>query len=351
MAVWMVRAGRYGEHEALALEQGLSVIGWSEMPDLSTVPAKEAMRELVQQVYPDASTSKVSNFVGQLWAFRERIAEGDLVVLPLKLKTRAAVAIGRITGPYQYRPDLPGRATHVRATHWIRTDIPRNAFLQDLLYSFGAFMTACQITRNNAEERVNAILAGSPDPGFAPQEPDEVQPPHQHDEDETAAQSFELETYAIDQILAYLSLTFRGHNLARLVNELLKAQGYQTQLSPPGPDGGVDILAAAGPMGFDAPRLCVQVKSGDSPVDVGVLRELKGVMASSGAQQGLLVSWAGFRNSVTSEARRLFFEVRLWDAGDLVAELLQHYDKLSDDIRAELPLKPIYILVPQDEGQ
>jgi len=349
MAVWMVRAGRHGEHEALALEQGLSIIGWSEMPDLSTVPTKEAMRELVQRVYPDASVSKVSNFLGQLWAFRERITEADVVVLPLK--TRAAIAIGRITGPYQHRPDLAGRATHVRATHWVRTDIPRNAFLQDLLYSFGAFMTVCRISRNNAEERVNAILAGSRDPGFAPQEPDEVQPPQQHEEDEAAAQSFDLETYAIDQILAYLTLSFRGHNLARLVNELLKAQGYHTQLSPPGPDGGVDILAAAGPMGFDAPRLCVQVKSGDSPVDVGVLRELQGVMKNFAAQQGLLVSWAGFKSSVTSAARQLFFEIRLWDAADLVAELLQHYDNLSEDIRAELPLKPIYILVPEDEGQ
>lgn len=43
-------------------------------------------------------------------------------------------------------------------------------------------------------------------------------------------------------------------------------------------------------MGFEAPRLCVQVKSGDDPVDVTVLRELRGVMKAYRAEQGLIVS-------------------------------------------------------------
>ncbi len=45
---------------------------------------------------------------------------------------------------------------------------------------------------------------------------------------------------------------------------LLNAQGYITFLSPEGADKGVDIMAAAGPLGFASPRICVQVKSGDS---------------------------------------------------------------------------------------
>ena len=40
-----------------------------------------------------------------------------------------------------------------------------------------------------------------------------------------------------------------------------------TKLSPPGPDGGIDIFAGRGPFGLDAPRLCVQVKSQNSPAD------------------------------------------------------------------------------------
>ena len=37
--------------------------------------------------------------------------------------------------------------------------IPRTVFPQDLLYSFGAFMTICRIQRNDAEARVKAMAA------------------------------------------------------------------------------------------------------------------------------------------------------------------------------------------------
>jgi restriction system protein len=149
--------------------------------------------------------------------------------------------------------------------------------------------------------------------------------------------------------VAYISQKFRGHDLPRLVDEILRARGYHTQLSPAGPDGGVDIIAGRGAMGFDPPRACVQVKSSDSPVDVGVMRELQGVMKSFGAEQGLLVSWGGFKNSVLSEARRLFFEIRLWDAGDVVNALLEDYERMSAELQAELPLKRIWAMVPEEE--
>ena len=69
----------------------------------------------------------------------------------------------------------------------------------------------------------------------------------------------------------------------------------------------MSIIAGTGPMGFDRPRLAVQVKSSDSPVDVSVVRELQGVMPRFGADQGLVVSWGGYRESVVREARQLYF--------------------------------------------
>ena len=46
---------------------------------------------------------------------------------------------------------------HYRAVNWFATDIPRSNFDQDILYSFGAFLTICRISRNNAEERIRAM--------------------------------------------------------------------------------------------------------------------------------------------------------------------------------------------------
>ena len=115
--------------------------------------------------------------------------------------------------------------------------------------------------------------------------------------------------------------------------------------SPPGPDGGVDILAGRGPMGFDNPKLCVQVKSGVDSVNINPIRELQGIMKNFGAEQGLFVSWSGFKSSVYREANSLFFEIRLWDADDVVQSLMKNFDNLPEDIQAEIPLKRIWTLV------
>jgi restriction system protein len=66
MAVWLVRAGKYGEREQTALEKSVLVIGWNELPDLSAVQSKEALADLYRKLRPDASSGKVSNHVGQL---------------------------------------------------------------------------------------------------------------------------------------------------------------------------------------------------------------------------------------------------------------------------------------------
>lgn len=68
----------------------------------------------------------------------------------------------------------------------------------------------------------------------------------------------DLEELARDQIARLIEARFKGHGLTRLVEAILKAQGYTTYRSPEGADGGADILAGAGPLGFGAPRLCVE---------------------------------------------------------------------------------------------
>jgi len=216
---------------------------------------------------------------------------------------------------------------------------PLSAFDQDLLNSFNSLLTVSNPRAENAEERITAVIQGRerPTPGSG------------EEEEEAATGLQDLEENAIDQIREHIGRRFKGHDLSRLVFEILQAQGYQAQMSPAGPDGGMDIIAGRGPMGFDAPRLCVQVKSSDSPIDVNVLRSLQGVMGNFGAQQGLLVSWGGFKQSVVREARRLYFEVRLWDAGKVVSALFENYDKLSEEIRTDLPLKRIWVLVPEEE--
>jgi len=335
MSVWLIRAGKHGEDEDLAMETGYAIIGWKEMPDVAGVMTYEAMKKKHGEVYPDMSPRAVQNSAAQLWAFSHRIKPGDLAVLPMK--TRSVVAVGEITCEYEYND---GR--HVRKVDWKRSDIPRTDFGQDLLYSMGAFMTVCRIKRNKAEERFAAVLAGQRDPGLKGQTGG-----HKETDTDGDEALVDLEEQAYDQMRLLIQSRFKGHDLARLVEAILNAQGYQTYRSPAGPDGGVDLLAGAGAMGFDRPRICVQVKSGGVQND-SAIRELEGVMSRMGAEQGLFVSWDGFNTTALKSARDLFFKVRLWDDLKLIANLLANYERMSDDLQAELPLKRIWVVVAEE---
>jgi len=47
---------------------------------------------------------------------------------------------------------------------------------------------------------------------------------------------------------------------------------------------------------------------------------------------------------VEREIPSQFFSIRLWDQSTIINELLGVYEKLSEDLKAELPLKRIWSL-------
>lgn len=331
MSLWLVRAGQHGAQEETALNQNVVTIGWNEFSDLSNLKTRDELAKIYWKEYPDVSNNKAGNQIGQIWRFVHDIQVGDLVALPLK--TESSIAIGRVEGNYEYRK-LTEEVRHIRRVKWIKT-IPRSEFDQDVLYSFGAIMTVCRIERNDAEKRVVQLLEGRKI---------EIT----DTEVSIGEEDINIEQSAQDQITKYVGIKFKGHDLARLVDEILKAQGYVTKRSLPGPDGGVDILASAGALGFDEPRICVQVKSSTSPVDVRILRELQGVMSKVKAGSGLLVSWGGFTSSAKKEASDAFFSIRLWDQGDLLKEIFKDYERFGDELKAELPLKRMWGLVVEE---
>ncbi len=170
MGLWMVRAGKHGEQEQAALEHGLIAIGWNDLPDLSTFKSKEDLARVYGEFFPDEKPKAAIIAVSQLWRFVHGIQKGDMVVLPLK--SESSIQIGRITGSYAFK-EFAENVKHIRSVEWIKK-LPRATFPKDLLYSFGAACTVCQIQSNEAEARVRAILDGKvPSP---PPEPDEIQP-------------------------------------------------------------------------------------------------------------------------------------------------------------------------------
>lgn len=316
------------------------------MPDLTRSATRDQVSQVVADTYTGVSDSTAANYSGQLWALRGRIAVGDLMVMPMK--TTKQIALGRVTGTYQYRAtdgDLNKR--HVVPVDWQRVDLPRSAVKQDLLFTLGSAMSVFSPSKNNAVTRLESLMNNGVDPGHAvalspriklkPATPmDDIE-----DVDEPEL-SPDIEVAALDQITSKIKEEFTGHGLATLVSALLAVEGLHCEQSPPGPDGGIDIVAGRGLLGLDD-LIVVQVKSGGQ-VGSPIVKELHGNMATHGAEQGLLVAWDGLSKPARDALKANNMRVRVWQDTDVVEAVLANYEKLDSDIRAQLPLKRVWIL-------
>lgn len=346
MAVWLVRAGKHGEYEQKFITESRIYVTWDSLDlNLAKLVDRSELNEAMGERYPDTKPKAVLNWVAQIWPFAHQFQPGDLVILPLK--TQRAIQVGEITGDYYYEPNGPNPFFHWRSVSWIADAVPREHFGKDLLNTFGAFLTICRVQRNNAEARLQAMRENY----WKPERISAVTKPAQPAEagDEEISADTDLEEAASDQIAKLILARFKGHGLTRLVEAILEAQGYTTYRSPDGADGGADILAGAGPLGFSAPRLCVEVKSEASPIDRPTVDKLLGAVSKFGADEGLFVSWSGFKGNVQKELAASFFRVRLWTQKELLEALFDHYDRFDDDLKAELPLKRIWTVASQSE--
>lgn len=339
---WVIRSGRYGERDSWALQHGCSGGGWAEVPDLTNATTRDQVAQIVTDTYPGPD-ALIANYTGQLWALRGRVRSGDLLVMPMK--TTKQIAIGRVTAGYEYlATEEDPNCRHVVRVDWQRRDLPRTAVKQDLLFSLGSAMSVFAPSKNHAVARLQHLLDHGTDPGQVPSVATGPKPsaPAAGDEAVDEPELADIEEVAYDRITARISEDFAGHNLATLITAILETDGLKCTQSPPGPDGGIDIIAGRGVLGLDNPIL-VQVKSG-AQVGGPVVNELHGVMATHGADQGLLVAWGGLTKQAQDALKNHKLRVRVWQAADVVDAVLSNYEHLPAEIRTALPLKRVWIV-------
>jgi restriction system protein len=135
------------------------------------------------------------------------------------------------------------------------------------------------------------------------------------------------------------------YDFQQLVAGLLRGMGYHVAwVAPPGPDGGVDVIAQSDPLGINGPRIKVQVKR-SGRMSVKEIRSFLAVV--SDGDVGLFVSAGGFTRDaedvVRNQEKRRTMLVDLRRFLDLWVE---HYDKIPEESRRLLPLKPVWFLTP-----
>ena len=232
---WLVRGGERGEREEVALREGLAIVGWEELGDISGCGSREGIREVLRQTYPEVADNVISNWTGQLWRFSEQIRPGDIVVMPLH--TRAGqVAIGQVSGPYEYRHEESPGFRQVRTVKWLRTDLPREAFRPDLRASISSLLTVCGITRNDAARRVAFLAEHGSDPGMDGSE--KVTTAEELLEDAASRDPSDPRRLSIRSFLEHWGQTRRTGNIVAAIKSDLADKGLTTR--PPFTEGSVD---------------------------------------------------------------------------------------------------------------
>ena len=268
---------------------------------------------------------------GQLFRFVHEMKEGDLIIYPSKRDKR--VHIGQIAGPYQYIDKSADTYPHRRAVRWIK-DFSRTKFTQGALYEIGSAMSFFQV-KNYADEFLAAVTGQevAPTPG----------------EDITVQYVAEdIEQNTRDFILKTLAQELKGHALAGFVAHLLVTMGYRTRVSPPGPDGGVDVVAHRDELGFEPPIVKVQVKSSEGSIGDAVVSQLIGKLETG--EYGMLVTLGTFTSQALSTARNKS-NLRLIDGDQLVTLILQHYEEFDSKYKGIMPLKRVYVPETLEEAE
>ena len=333
MALWVIKPGRQGEHEDYFLKRDLACLTFPNMPSVREIDSSQKMKFLFLAVQPNAPKRAVINYASQAWAFRGLCRIGDPIVLPLKSSRN--IVVGQVASDYRYNTTADDPYRHERDVAWSDQLIDREQIDADLRYSFSANKTFCETKREDAELRIQDLVNG---------ESPADNPPSVHSPQETGDIILDqTEQSAWKKLKRYVEEKFSGHDLTQLFAEVLKADGYHIHVSPEGPDGGHDILAARGEFGFDGPHICVQVKRTAKPVGASVLRELLGTMQTLRASHGILVSWSGFTPTAQREALTNYFEVRLINGDELVRMVVSRIESFSPEMKKRLPLRRAWV--------
>ncbi len=144
------------------------------------------------------------------------------------------------------------------------------------------------------------------------------------------------------EIEAHLA-RIRPHDFQHVVAALLQAMGYaKTIVSPPGPDGGTDILAFKDTLGREIPHLRVQVKHRRDASGREEIAALRGILRPA-REIGLFVATGGFTKEAHREAEGAS-HIRLIDLDDFLSLWIAHAADLPERAREWLKLAPVHFL-------
>lgn len=332
MSAWMIHAGRGGRNVEQFREQDVVAIGWAEMGDCSSLRTREDFRERYTRSYPgDTNKWRIGLQSGQIFRFAREMRVGDFVLTPDS--PRREIMIGKVVGEYAFvrgtvsdgDEDYP----HVRRVQWLKT-VSRDDMADGLRAAAGGATTVFKLDGHEAE--VQRLVEGRP------LDPDEIEPGEEED--------FLAETQArADELIADILAAVDPFDFERLVAGVLRAMGFRAALTQSSADGGVDIIAHPDALGFEEPRIKVQVKHTKGSIGAPEGRSFRSAVRPH--EKGLFVATGGFTSEALKEPETAGAPLTLVDRDRFVDLLTEYYEALEPEYQAMVPLKKVYIPAPK----
>ena len=322
---WVVRVPKGEEFIKAIKKKGVVAVGFRIAKSLANVSDREEMKALYRVARPDATEPRVIVAAGQLYRVAHVIQDGDWILTPNR--TTRTILYGRAKGKYVFLKDVLGSGySHARKMKWLG-EFSRDEMSISLKNSIDGWTTVMNIDKHGFEllrlmkQEIRKVKA---DEG----------------EEEVSVSLYEETKAKADEQIADLLMNIDPYDLQDLVAGLLQAMGYRTRVSERGPDQGVDIVAHPDVLGFEIPRIKVQVKHRQKPAGGTDIRNLAGTLTEG--EKGLFVSTGGFSKQALSEAKEKP-RLKLLDSEEFVDLLTEYYDRLDSDFRSFVPLRRIWV--------
>lgn len=331
--LWVVRAGRGGVAAERFVDEGYVEVGFggSIGPSVKGM-SREAIAEQLRRLTPDRKEGQVLNTAAQLYRFHEEIQIGDDVVTYDPEHRR--YLLGQVLTAAEFAPS-DVHPTYRRRIDWTHR-VDRDVLSVDTRNTLGSTLTLFR-PNDSAATELRQRRVGLDVPITAPPPDAVIEAPDAVGLEEIGVAMEEKARDFIEDRIARLG----PYEMQDLVAGILRAMGYKSRVSPPGPDGGHDIFASPDGLGLEEPRIFVEVKHRTgTPMGAPAIRSFLG-----GRRPGdrcLYVSTGGFTKDAKSEAQRASVPLTLVDLGQLRELLIDYYDKVDPETQQLVPLKRLY---------
>jgi len=321
MNYWKLMAGKGSQNLMDFLDGNYIAVGFAQTDIPSSANTADDFRQLTRETMEGWTEGEVRSGGAQLCRFYREMNVGDRVLV-YEPGTRL-YHIADVKSEPRYDATKP--LWHVRDVEWIDT-VPRDDLSVTAKNSLGAILALFSVNEE-VQQEIEQAMQGQPSAGPPDEEEQEV-------EEYGAEVVNQASEFLKDQILK-----LSWDEMQELVAGLIRALGFRTTVSPPGPDRGKDIVASPDGLGLHEPRIFVEVKHRKGQIGAPDVRSF--ITTLRGAK-GIYVSTGGFSKDAHLEAERSDSPVTLMDIDELARNIVHYYDNFDIEARTLLPLRKIY---------